>query len=172
MPETGQFHRLLGRPPTFAGADEDWAKWTLKFSSVAATLSPEASLAVEEASTRTTPVAIERSTAGLQGMSRQFNAFLVNFTSGRALQVGRTVHGHNGLEAWRQLYDMYEPSAGSRSLGLLMQIINFDFGDREVCSDRLKFWKNLMDDCKWSIVDSLLPDFLKLALMVRGRQLS
>ena len=139
----GHLARLLGRPKSFSGREDEWHDWSLKFGATAATLSEHASLWMSDALRMNTEIVLDQPNQGSAKIfARQLYTLLIHLCEGRALALVRGAPDHNGLEAWRLLHEWYQPKTRSRGLALLNEILGWDFGSKEQFLQRMKDWEN------------------------------
>ena len=120
--------RLLGRPPTFGGAEAEWPDWAFPAREYGAAIDAAFPVAMEAAWRATAVVLVSALNEPEQNVARQLFFMLALMTNGPALAIVRQAEisggGPNGLEAWRLLVRRYEPEAATWTLGLLQQILN------------------------------------------------
>ncbi len=134
--------RVLGKPSSFSGDRESWKSWSFTMKAFAAALSPELRHLMDSASaTQTSIVNIALSTDE-QKWSRQLYYMLSLTTSGEALRRLQNVEEGEGAEGWRVFSEHYEPKTAVRYLGMLREILNFDFGDMEKVIDRIEQFRS------------------------------
>ena len=139
----GQLARLLGRPKSFAGREDEWHDWSLKFGATATTLSEYASTWMSDALKMNTEITLDQPSQGTAKVfARQLKTLLIHLCEGRALALVRGAPDHNGLEAWRLLHEWYQPKTRSSGLALLNEILGWDFGSKEQFLQRMKDWEN------------------------------
>ena len=108
----------------------------------AAALSPELRHLMDSASaTQTSIVNIALSTDE-QKWSRQLYYMLSLTTTGEAWRRLQNVEEGEGAEGWRVFSEHYEPKTAVRYLGMLREILNFDFGDMEKVIDRIEQFRS------------------------------
>ena len=138
-----QSSRLLGRPKCFSGREDEWHDWSLKFGAIAATLSDHASVWMSGALRHTTEITLDQpDEASARIFARQMYTLLIHLCEGRALAIVRGALDHNGLEAWRLVYEGYQPRRRSRGLASLNEILGWDFGTKEQFLQRMEDWEN------------------------------
>ena len=139
----GHLARLLGRPKSFSGREDEWHDWSLKFGATAATLSEYASTWMSDALRMSTEITLDQpAQEAAKIFARQLKTLLIHLCEGRALALVRGAPDHNGLEAWRLFHEWYQPNTRSRGLALLNEILGWDFGSKEQFLQRMKDWEN------------------------------
>ena len=83
-------------------------------------------------------------TPGAAGWSRQLFYMLTLSVQGEALRRLENIPEGQGAEAWRAMCDHYEPKRPARYLGMLRQLISFDFGDLSCVVDRIEQFRLLI----------------------------
>ena len=108
----------------------------------AAALSPELRRLMDSAVA--TPNAIVNSALQPeeQKWSRQFYYMMSLTTNGEALRRLQNVSEGEGAEAWRTFSEHFEPKTAARYLGMLKEILNFDFGDLDKVIDRIEQFRS------------------------------
>ncbi len=141
--------RVLGKPSSFSGDRESWKSWSFTMKAFAAALSPELRHLMDSASaTQTSIVNIALSTDE-QKWSRQLYYMLSLTTTGEALRRLQNVEEGEGAEGWRVFSEHYEPKTAVRYLGMLREILNFDFGDMEKVIDRIEQQNSEVRGAEW-----------------------
>ena len=116
--------------------------WSLKFGAIAATLCDHASVWMSGALQHSTEITMDQlDEASARIFARQMNTLLIHLCEGRALAIVRGAPDHQGVEAWRLLYEWYQPKTRSRGLALLSEILRWDFRTKEQLQ-RMKDWEN------------------------------
>ena len=88
----------------------------------------------------------------------------MNRNDGAAAEFG--VVAQNGLEAWRQLVEWYQPRSGSRGLGLLTEVLQWDFGtSKDAYGQKLKDWENATMEYN-RVAAEPVPDSILLAVLI------
>ena len=86
----GQIARLLGRPKSFSGREDEWHDWSLKFGATAAILSEHASTWMSDALRMSTEITLDQPNQGAAKIfARQLYTLLVHLCEGRALALVR-----------------------------------------------------------------------------------
>ena len=119
----GQLSRLLGRPKSSSGLEDERHDWSL--AATAATLVEHASTWMDESSRMDTEITLDQGNhAAARVFSRQLYTLLTYL-----LALVRGAPDHNGLEAWRLLHEWYQPKTRSRGLAFLNEILGWDSGE-------------------------------------------
>ena len=135
--------RMLTKPKTFSGKDEDWAQWSTVTRAYCGAL--DANLLLEMTTVEEEEGIVDHARLNDNQKQRSCSLFyiLAMLLEGRAqTKVSNCVSGH-GLELWRRLVQEYESKVGSRSTALLVKILTYDFSDNDV-EDALEKWENLI----------------------------
>ena len=121
--------RLLGKPKSFGGKDEEWSMWSVILRAYIGAVSPKLLKMMERTEALTEPVVQSMMDEEERAHDTQLYFILAMLCEGRAQdKVACCPYGH-GLELWRQLVLQYEPRIASRHAGLLQAILNFKFED-------------------------------------------
>jgi len=108
----------------------------------AAALSSDLRLLMDQAATLTTAIKNTTMTADEQKWSRQLFYMLTLTVNGEALRRLQNVQEGEGAEAWRVFNEHYEPKTAARYLGMLREILCFDFGDVEKVLDKIEQFRS------------------------------
>ena len=133
--------RLLGKPSDFQGTQEAWRDWSAVFKGYVGAVLPRLQRLMPDAQSSAT--AIVNATI-LEDVDRAASAqlywMLLMICKGAALNIVLLAGDSEGLEAWRQLCEMYEPKMRTLFAGQLMSILSFslqgDVGERLVAWER------------------------------------
>ena len=79
-----------------------------------------------------------------QVRSRQLFYMLSLSTSGEAQRRLQNVPEGEGAEAWKAFSDLYEPKTATRYVGMLRQILLYDFGEFTQLIDRIEQFRHLV----------------------------
>ena len=154
--------RLLGKPRDFSGAHDACRDWNTVFKGYAGAAIPRLQKLMEAAST-------------------QLYWMMLMICKGAALNIVFLARDSEGLEAWRQLTEKYEPKMRTRFAGQLVSILSNSFqGDtteritaweREIATYERDSGKILDDEIKVGAVLLRLPESqLKTHLLNACRQ--
>ena len=132
--------RLLGEPCDFSGAQDAWRDWSPAFKGYAGAAIPRLQKLMDDAAKATEPtpnatIMDENDRAA----SAQLYWMMLMFCKGAALNTVFLAGDSEGLEAWQQLTQKYEPKMRTRFAGQLMSILSFSFQGERRRSIR---WKN------------------------------
>ena len=83
-------------------------------------------------------------TAAEQVWSRQLYYMLSLSTSGEAQRRLQNVPEGEGAEAWKVFSEHYEPKTATRYVGMLRQILLYDFGELTQLTDRIEQFRHLV----------------------------
>ena len=83
-------------------------------------------------------------TAAEQVWSRQLYCMLSLSTSGEAQRRLQNVPEGEGAEAWKVFSEHYEPKTATRYVGMLGQILLYDFGELTQLIDRIEQFRHLV----------------------------
>jgi len=160
--------RLLGRPESFDGVSVKWKDWPIVFRAYMGAAVPilrDLMARVEGALDQPALNAVlERQE---EAASQQMYFVLVMLTKGEALDIVINSGQGEGLEAWRQMVNRFEPRAHSRQAGMLLEILSWDYsGDLLVRMEAMerrivdyeKSGERLSDSVRIGIVMKQLPD--------------
>ena len=128
-PGLGVDTRALGRPSMFDGQDVKWRDWSVVFKSYAGLVNER--LATLMAPAETAEPATLRNDALANDEARQASRdlfhLLLHLTSGPALDRVVNCGDGEGMLAWNRVVERYDPKLRSRSAGLLLELLRFDF---------------------------------------------
>ena len=130
--------RVLGKPSIFAGDEASWKSWSFVMLSFSAAVSPERRALMEKARTNVADMLNVNLTAAEQVWSRQLYYML---SLQRRLQ---NVPEGEGAEAWKVFYEHYQPKTATRYVGMLRQILLYDFGELTQLIDRIEQFRLLV----------------------------
>ena len=121
--------RGLGRPETFDGTVPKWRDWKVVLRSYTAACHTGLAGLMEKAEDTEEPVlnAVQES-AGDKEASEQLAFILVMVCRGAALDQVVNAGPGEGLAVWRSLCRRFEPRIRTRYAGVLLGLLNFDFG--------------------------------------------
>ena len=119
--------RVLGKPSIFAGDEASWKGWSFVMLSFSAAVSPELRALMEKARINVDGMLNVHLTSAEQVWSRQLYYMLSLSTSGEAQRRLQNVPEGEGAEAWKVFSEHYEPKTATRYVGMLRQILLYDF---------------------------------------------
>ena len=171
--------RLLGKTGDFSGAQDAWRDWSTVFRGYAGAAVPRLQKLMVEAANAGTPIPnasiLEEED---RAASAQLYWMMLMICKGAALNIVFLAGDSEGLEAWRQLTEKYEPKVRTRFAGQLMSILSFSLqGDtteritaweREIATHERDSGKVLDDEIKIGTFLLRLPESqLKTNLLMR-----
>ena len=115
--------RVLGRPSIFAGDEASWKGWSFVMLSFSAAVAPELRALMEKARTNVADMLNVKLTAAEQLWSRQLYYML---------SLSKVYSEH------------YEPKTATRYVGMLRQILLYDFGELSQLIDRIEQFRHLV----------------------------
>ena len=118
--------RLLGKPGDFSAAQEAWRDWSTVFKGYAGAPVPRLQKLMDDAAKAAAP--IPNATIlddDDRAASAQLCWMMLMICKGAALNTVFLAGDSEGLEAWRQLTEKYEPKMRTRFAGQLMSILSF-----------------------------------------------
>ena len=136
--------RVLGKPSIFAGDEASWKSWSFVMLSFSAAVSPELRALMEKARINADDMLIVHLTPAEQVWSRQLYYMLSLSTSGEAQRRLQNVPEGEGAEAWKVFSEHYEPKTATRYVGMLRQILLYDFGELTQLIDRIEQFRHLV----------------------------
>ena len=113
-------------------------------------------------------------TSAEQVWSRQLYYMLSLSTSGEAQRRLQNVPEGEGAEAWKVFSEHYEPKTATRYVGMLRQILLYDFGELTQLIDRIEQFRHLVrkyeeqsgesvtDNVRQAVKDAAIRDHLAL----------
>ena len=136
--------RVLGKPSIFAGDEASWKSWSFVMLSFSAAVSPELRALMEKARINVDDMLNVHLTSAEQVWSRQLYYMLSLSTSGEAQRRLQNVPEGEGAEAWKVFSEHYEPKTATRYVGMLRQILLYDFGELTQLIDRIEQFGHLV----------------------------
>ena len=136
--------RVLGKPSIFAGDEASWKSWSFVMLSFSAAVSPELRALMEKARINVDDMLNVHLTSAEQVWSRQLYYMLSLSTSGEAQRRLQNVPEGEGAEAWKVFSEHYEPKTATRYVGMLRQILLYDFGELTQFIDRIEQFRHLV----------------------------
>ena len=136
--------RVLGKPSIFAGDEASWKGWSFVMLSFSAAVSPELRALMEKARINVDDMLNVHLTSAEQVWSRQLYYMLSLSTSGEAQRRLQNVPEGEGAEAWKVFSEHYEPKTATRYVGMLRQILLYDFGELTQLIDRIEQFRHLV----------------------------
>ena len=127
--------------------------------SFSAAVSPELRALMEKARTNVDDMLNVHLTPAEQVWSRQLYYMLSLSTSGEAQRRLQNVPEGEGAEAWKVFSEHYEPKTATRNVGMLRQILLYDFGELTQLIDRIE---QLQAVFQAGIKDAVIRDHLPL----------
>ena len=131
--------RLLGKPGEFSGAQDAWRDCSAVFRRYAGAAVPRLQkLIVEAAKAGATIPNATILEEDDRAASAQLHWMMLMICTGAALNIVFPAGDREGLEAWRQLTEKYEPKMRTRFAGQLMSVLSFSLqGDT---AERITAW--------------------------------
>lgn len=135
--------KLLGKPEKFSGQEEQWRDWSFVTRSYIGLMNPRLVQMLKISEQLENPIDEATLDPDQAEGSRQFFFVLVMLVKGKATtELQAAPHGQ-GLEAWGLLYRRFNPTTKSQWLGLLQQLLAYDFGkDSTTFRNRYVMWEN------------------------------
>ena len=163
--------RVLGKPDHFDGSVNKWADWSVilrAYCSVAHPgLGPLMEMA-EAADEATEPVRASLPTTADRDAATQLYYILVLICKAAALNMVINAGKGEGLVAWKRLCSHYEPGVRTRQVGLLVELLAFNFsGDIE---SRLEEFDRAISryDERATGPEARLTDAIKVGVVIRN----
>ena len=132
--------RLLGKPSDFSGAQDAWREWSTVFEGYAGAAIPRLQKLMDDAAKAA--ALIPNATImdeNDRAASTQLYWMMLTICKGTALNIVFLAGDSEGLQAWRQLSEKYEPKMRTRFAGQLMSILSSSFhGDT---AERITVWE-------------------------------
>ena len=135
--------RVLGKPSNF-GDGASWKSWRFVMLSFSAAVQPELRALMEKARTTADDMRNVNLTPAEQVWSSQLYHMLSLSTSGEAQRRLQNVPEGEGAEAWKAFTEHYEPKTATRYVGMLRQILLYDFGELTQLIDRIEQFRHLV----------------------------
>ena len=126
--------KLLTKPRSFGGKEEEWGSWSFKMLAYVGALDGEMLKELMAASLEAVVANVQNSRMTTEGQerSRQMYYILILLLEGQALQVVKALPSGEGYRVWRTLQERYEPAMPSRHAGLLQEIISYRFQPEQI----------------------------------------
>ena len=165
--------RLIGRPKSFTGRDEDWPGWALILRAYAGAISQRLLYLMDHSEALET----QPTNAALIGgdgyspdqdreLSVQLYYVLVMLMEGKAADKVALVGRGEGLTLWKSLIDQYESKLMTRRTGLLQQVLGFSFNTDDVINDIERF-ERLIKTYETTKSEELADD-IKVGVVIRN----
>ena len=117
--------RYIGKPETFDGI-KGWRDWSTVFSAYCSAINPSLQALMMHAREELTPCLNATLPTEHGASSAQLYFMLVMTCKDAALTRVINAGQAEGLEAWRSLYQHFEPRSSTRHAGLLMDLLSVD----------------------------------------------
>ena len=134
--------RMLGKPAMFSGDRESWKGWSFTMKAFSAALSADLRNLMDQAGAHNATILNATLSQEKQRWSRQLYYMMSLTMNGEALRRLQNVPEGEGAEAWRSFCDHYEPKTAARYLGMLRELLSFDFGDLDKVIDRIEQFRS------------------------------
>ena len=132
--------RLLVKPGEFSGAQDAWRDWSAGFSVYAGAAVPRLQKLMEDAARAGTPIPnVTMREEEDWPPSPQLYWMMLMICKGAALKTVFLTGDSEGLEAWRQLTEKYDPKMRTRFAGQLMSILSFSLQGNT--TERITAWE-------------------------------
>ena len=130
----------LRKPSDFSGAQDAWRDWSTVFKGYAGAAIPRLQKLMDDAAKAAAPIPNATITEeNDRAASTHLYWMMLMICKGAALNIVFLTGDSEGLKAWRQLTEKYEPKMRTRFAGQLMSILSFSFqGDT---SERITAWE-------------------------------
>ena len=129
---------------TAAGTTTSWKSWSFVMLSFSAAVSPELRALMEKARINVDDMLNVHLTSAEEVWSRQLYYMLSLSTSGEVQRRLQNVPEGEGAEAWKVFSEHYEPKTATRYVGMLRQILLYDFGELTQLIDRIEQFRHLV----------------------------
>ena len=136
--------RMLAKPRSFDGRDENWPSWAVVIRAYCGALDRRLLSEMEMAENMDGPIDHSLMTDDQAHRSSTLWYILIMLVEGAAQTKAENCISGQGMEFWRRLVKEYEPKTGSRSASLLVRILTFDFGSEGQIQDHLETWESLI----------------------------
>ena len=120
--------KSMGTPPRFDGTQSRWLEYKFRLTTlldvpIISGVSLATYMRYAEARGRDGPVTEEEMGPEVKAVSRLLYLLLSQGVGGKALTIVQGVGASNGLEAWRELVNEYEPKNASRRAAMLIGLL-------------------------------------------------
>ena len=138
--EVGVDTQLLGKPGDSSNAQDAWRDWSTVFKGYVGAAVPHLQKLMDDVAKATEPTPnVTILEDDDRAASTQLCWMTLMICKGAALNTVSMAGDSEGLEAWRQLTEKYEPKMRTRFAGQLMSILSFSFqGDT---TERITAWE-------------------------------
>ena len=137
---------MLEEPSDFSGAQDAWRDWTTVFKRYGGAAIPRLQKLMDGAAKATEPTPNATITdVNDRAASTELCWMMLMICKGAAHNVVFLAGDSEGLEAWRQLTEKYEPKMRTRFARQLMSVLSYSFqGD---ATERVTTWEREMATC-------------------------
>ena len=160
--------RVLGKPPTFHGKEQEYPEWHESFLSWAGLFNGVVAGHLELAKTHPTEIIFDQLPAEMQVMTQMVFHMFMQICRGRALTIIRRVPRRNGFEAFRRLHDRFYIKTDGKNIADLQHLMNPVWKkDGEEFEDDVEDWEKQLDDYERDSGE-LFPDNHKKAILMHN----
>ena len=156
---------MLGKPDGYAGDASKFPDWSFKLKSYMAALDHRYQEFFNIAENSAAPVMNVSMDAEQAALSAQLYYVLVMLVTETALNKCHNAGINEGFESWRQFVLEWEPRLRTRHVGLLMQVLSYQF-DGEM-SNRLAAFERLTHEYERQTTKTIDED-LKIGVVILG----
>jgi len=134
---------LLSRVPVYDGSEEKFPNYQFQMLNFAGRINPVCAEHMNLAVQCVDELAMNKLSESAQAISRQVYFWLSMTTSGSALDIVKDALDGSALEAWRQLTLKSAVKSSRQKLGMLRQLMDFDFGSLDSFESRCRTFEQL-----------------------------
>jgi len=157
--------RVLGKPDHFSGDATKFADWSFKLKAYMAAIDHRYQSCFAIAESSAAPVLIVNLDPAEAALSTQLYYVLVMLVTETALNKCHNAGINEGFERWRQFVLEWEPRLQTRHVGLLMQVLSYQF-DGEL-SNKLAAFERLITEYERQTTKEIDED-LKIGVAILG----
>ena len=139
--------RMVDKPKSFDGSDENWPTWKYKFVSYMGVFNmrlPELLKAAESVEDVANVDLRNNGQNGDEALSNQLYYILSTMVEGRASVKARNTPVGEGLALWKRLLEDYEPRIRARTTNLLHDVLSFKCGELQALDALEAFEKDVL----------------------------
>ena len=159
--------RVIGRPKSFTGKEEEWPTWSTMVRAYAGAISQRLLFLMDAAETSGgSPNNVTLQTEDDKKLSTQLYFVLAMLLEGKASSKVQLCTRGQGLVLWRMLTDVYEARVLTRSTGLFQQVLGYSFEEDDILSSLELFEKTIR--LYESASEKAVGDELKVGILIRN----
>lgn len=162
--------RILPKPQSFSGENNDLHDWKFVFVAWAVALMPEMdSYMTQVTDGSDDELRFDEFIDDAKRLGNHMMGVLIGLTKGKALRVVQgTPRPRNGFEAWRRLVHTHEADALVRRTLMLSSVLSYDFKGPDF-RDKLVEWENKLREYELSLpAGETIGEPINIAVVTQG----